>query len=501
MSKETEVVSSISAIERTLENLEYRVAEYPFGIHQCIDELLLEGVPPFFIRLVVGLLPCERWPLSAAGRIGVQWYLETWYKQCRLHKTGILSARNIRVPFHTIRKWLGDIKFHRKSADFLKTLKPSLYKKRWVPIQEELNEPDAVRIVEIEAHLIDPPSRGETLEPSIDRMQMIPTPLNSPTPMIRQVTSVELKDKSLEDLYLKTVGTPAKSGVQSRKANIELAEDKVQVFSSKETESRDFTVEAQCQPEPTRNPRNIKEDTTNPRLGSGPDTKDVPRRHVIRSKGPKEGGRLNNYLIKDSKLLSLKFDKHSPVSKVIETGVPLSLHLNSIQRTGEISNKQIDTTEVEEYGTEDEEFDQPDEYIQEPEDANASIQMGTEWDGANDGTSNRNEGRQEQGHNTESFQNEEIVPTEDDVTIEREGNNEGSNNEDESDSSEYSYGEEEEQSEEGESSNPEDREHLWQQVQALIIQEKKYPNPVRDMPKPRKIIPKEEQKTLKKLLT
>ena len=48
--------SSISAIERTLEALEFKLADYPFGYHKYLDQLLLEGIPPLLLRVMIALI-------------------------------------------------------------------------------------------------------------------------------------------------------------------------------------------------------------------------------------------------------------------------------------------------------------------------------------------------------------------------------------------------------------------------------------------------------------
>ena len=371
MSERKEIVSGISALERTLEMLEYRVAEYPFGIHECIDDLVINGIPPFLVRLVIALLPFERKPLSAAGRIGVLWYLATWYRQCRMTRTGDLSARHIRVPLYIIREWMAEIKYHRKCDSLMKTFKPSIYKRKWIPIHEVMEEPDAVQIIETEANLTTDPTPRQFEE----KKKLEPVRSMAPG-----TTSPNKKEATLEDLYLKTVGKKETSGMESRHAWLPTEDDKIQVFSPKETESRNIATAYKNWTIPDRNPAKPEEDTRNPQLGRGADKEDARERHVTGKEGPEEGGQINKYLIKDEQLLAFSFNKVTPTSQLVQSNE--SNNTNQPTKTEAFKNKN-QTTEVEEYVTDEEEFDQPEQMSGEPQDANKGIRKVAKEKGVN----------------------------------------------------------------------------------------------------------------------
>jgi hypothetical protein len=154
-----------------------------------------------------------------------------------------MSAKYIKVPFHTIKTWFNRIYRCKKHDDLLRTLKPSLIKRTWVPIEYDLQEPDAVRLIEIEADLkVEDPQMINSNQP-ITGTQTMAAPIRQPIPEpTRQPISVPMNtmeklrqiargtiviDNSLDDLYQKSVGAPEKLNEQPIRTNNEFNEKKI----------------------------------------------------------------------------------------------------------------------------------------------------------------------------------------------------------------------------------------------------------------------------------
>jgi hypothetical protein len=90
--------SSISAIERTLEALEFKLADYPFGYHKYLDQLLLEGIPPLLLRVMIALIHQKMLLKLKKRAITVSNWIVVWYDRVRENKTGSLAAPYIRAP-------------------------------------------------------------------------------------------------------------------------------------------------------------------------------------------------------------------------------------------------------------------------------------------------------------------------------------------------------------------------------------------------------------------